>query len=72
MRKALTSVLLEQLKAPASGRFEVSDTKCIGLTFRLTSNGKEIPVFWEHIMRSPVRYGTGLVPSEISRFCRKG
>jgi integrase len=39
MRKLLTTVFVAQLKPPATGRLEVSDTRCSGLSFRLTCNG---------------------------------
>jgi integrase len=39
MRKILTDALLRGLKAPATGRLEVADLKCVGLSFRLTPNG---------------------------------
>jgi integrase len=39
VRKALTDTLISSLKAPASGRIEIADTRCVGLTIRVTSGG---------------------------------
>ncbi len=40
MKRRLTDKFLTSLKAPQSGRLEVSDTEARGLVFRLTSAGK--------------------------------
>jgi hypothetical protein len=38
MKKPLTDSLIRTLAAPASGRVEISDERCSGLTFRMTAN----------------------------------
>ncbi|MBC7585223.1 MAG: DUF4102 domain-containing protein, partial [Tardiphaga sp.] len=38
-QKAFTDNLLKGTKAPASGRLELSDLRCAGLEFRITSGG---------------------------------
>ena len=39
MQKALTDAFIAKLAAPSKGRIEVSDTRCTGLTLRVTNNG---------------------------------
>ena len=39
MQRVLTNSLLRNARPPASGRTEFSDLRCVGLTFRITSNG---------------------------------
>ncbi|HZZ24122.1 MAG TPA: site-specific integrase [Roseiarcus sp.] len=39
MRKSLTDVYVRTVAPPPSGRLEVSDLRCVGLTFRVTKNG---------------------------------
>jgi integrase len=39
MRKTLTDSLLRSVKAPATGRLEIADLKCTGLSFRVTEAG---------------------------------
>ena len=39
MQKALTDAFIAKLAAPSKGRIEVSDTRCTGLTLRVTTNG---------------------------------
>lgn len=39
MARALTDALLRGTKPPAKGRLEFADTRCIGLTYRLTAGG---------------------------------
>src|SRR3984893_97586 len=38
MKKPLTDTLIRTVAAPASGRVEISDERCSGLTFRVTAN----------------------------------
>ena len=39
MRHVLTVTYLESLKPPAAGRFDVTDLRCAGLSFRITVAG---------------------------------
>jgi integrase len=50
MRKLLTATFLESVKSPASGRLEVSDTRCSGLAFRMTVGGEQS---WSFRFRDP-------------------
>src|SRR5436309_9113082 len=37
--KVLTATLIENAKPPSSGRLEIADLRCSGLSFRVTTNG---------------------------------
>lgn len=50
MQRLLTDVFLRTLKAPATGRFEVADTKERGLTYRLSASGA---ASWSFRFRDP-------------------
>ena len=39
MQRQLTAAFLRSVKPPASGRLEISDTRCAGLAFRVTPRG---------------------------------
>src|SRR6478609_9710622 len=39
LQKALTDAFIAKLAASSKGRIEVSDTRCTGLTLRVTTNG---------------------------------
>jgi hypothetical protein len=64
MRKKLTTPYIESLKAPATGRLEVADLTCRGLTFRLTSNGHASWCFRYRDSTSgrPQRFKLGVFP----------
>ena len=64
MQKALTDAFIARLAAPTSGRIEVADTRCVGLTLRVTSNGVKS---WSFRFRakgatSPSRVTLGIYP----------
>ena len=64
MQKALTDAFISALEAPANGRTEVVDTRCVGLTLRVTSNGVKS---WSFRFRargatSPSRVTLGVYP----------
>lgn len=50
MQKTLTDVLVRAIAAPASGRVEVGDTRCAGLTIRVTAAGVKS---WSFRFRDP-------------------
>ncbi|MFD1304167.1 tyrosine-type recombinase/integrase [Methylobacterium marchantiae] len=50
MQKPLTDVLVRGVPAPASGRIELSDTRCKGLELRVTSGGARS---WSFRFRDP-------------------
>jgi integrase len=50
MRKSLTDVYVRTVAPPPSGRLEVSDLRCVGLTFRITTNGAKT---WSLRFRDP-------------------
>jgi integrase len=39
VKKTLTDAFISSLEHPARGRIEIADTRCVGLTLRVTSNG---------------------------------
>ena len=39
MQRQLTDALARSVKPPTSGRLEITDTRCVGLVFRVTPNG---------------------------------
>ena len=47
----LTNVLLEATSAPAAGRVEISDNRCVGLCFRVTAGGVRS---WSFRFRDPL------------------
>ncbi|MEP3638909.1 MAG: Arm DNA-binding domain-containing protein, partial [Paracoccaceae bacterium] len=49
MKKELSDRFLKSLKAPESGRLEVSDTKRPGLRFRLSASGKATWMFEKRV-----------------------
>lgn len=50
MKKPLTDTLIRTVAGPASGRVEISDERCSGLTFRVTANGVRS---WSFRFRDP-------------------
>ena len=64
LQKALTDAFISSLAAPASGRIEVSDTRCVGLTLRVTSGGVKSWSFRFRARgaRSPSRVTLGIYP----------
>lgn len=50
MQKTLTDALLKAAKPPKSGRLEIADLRCVGLVFRVTSNGARS---WSFRFRDP-------------------
>ena len=50
MKRPLTDTLIRTVAAPASGRIEISDERCSGLTFRVTANGVRS---WSFRFRDP-------------------
>ncbi|MCG7392663.1 integrase arm-type DNA-binding domain-containing protein [Microvirga sp. ACRRW] len=64
MKRLLTDIVLRSAEPPSSGRLELSDTRCVGLAFRVTSNGNRS---WSFRFRDPVtnktsRMGLGNYP----------
>jgi Arm DNA-binding domain len=64
LQKALTDAFISALEAPAKGRTEVADTRCVGLTLRVTSNSVKS---WSFRFRargatSPSRVTLGVYP----------
>jgi hypothetical protein len=64
LQKALTDAFILALEAPAKGRTEVADTRCVGLALRVTSNGAKS---WSFRFRargatSPSRVTLGVYP----------
>ena len=49
MKRELTDRYLKSLEAPASGRLEVSDTKRVGLRFRLAASGRASWMFEKRV-----------------------
>jgi hypothetical protein len=39
MQRQLTDAFARSVKPPTSGRLEITDTRCVGLVFRVTPNG---------------------------------
>jgi len=64
LQKALTDAFLSSLEPPAGGRIEVSDTRCVGLTFRITAKGVRSWCFRYRAKgaRSPSRVTLGVYP----------
>ena len=64
MQRPLTDTFIASQKAPASGRIEVSDTRCVGLTLRVTSGGVKSWCFRFRARgaRSPSRVTLGTYP----------
>jgi integrase len=50
MKKPLTDTLIRTIAAPASGRLEITNERCSGLTFRVTANGARS---WSFRFRDP-------------------
>ena len=50
LKKPLTDMLIRTIAAPASGRVEISDERCLGLAFRVTANGVRS---WSFRFRDP-------------------
>ncbi len=64
MRKLLTDIYLKSLKAPISGRVEIADERCPGLSFRVTATDARS---WSFRFRDPntgkpSRFGLGNYP----------
>lgn len=64
MKKVLTDTLLKALKAPTTGRSEIADLRCAGLTFRVTAKDARS---WSFRFRDPktgktTRKGLGSYP----------
>ena len=64
LQKTLTDAFIARLAAPTTGRTEVADTRCVGLTLRVTSNGVKS---WSFRFRargatSPSRVTLGIYP----------
>jgi integrase len=64
MRKVLSDVLLKTTKPPKSGRLEIADDRCSGLSFRVTSTDRRSWSFRFRDPRSskPARCGLGSYP----------
>jgi integrase len=64
MRLILTDVYCKTIKAPASGRTEVADARCSGLTFRVTRHGARSWAFRfrDPTTRRPLRATIGAYP----------
>jgi integrase len=50
MRRLLTDAFIRSIEAPITGRVEVADLRCVGLTIRVTSNGAKS---WSLRFRDP-------------------
>lgn len=67
MKIELTDRYLRALKAPNSGRLEVSDTKRAGLRFRLSSTGSAVWMYEKRVKSGPKRKHTlGAWPEPVS------
>jgi hypothetical protein len=67
MKRDLTDRYLKSLKPPASGRLEVSDTKRVGLRFRLSASGRATWMFEKRVKGGPKRKHTlGVWPEPTS------
>jgi hypothetical protein len=50
MRKPLTDVFVRSVEVPANGRLEITDSRCNGLTLRVTKGGVKS---WSFRFRDP-------------------
>jgi integrase len=67
MKRELTDRFLKSLKPPASGRLEVSDTKRVGLRFRLSASGRTAWMFEKRVRGGQKRKHTlGAWPEPVS------
>ncbi len=67
MQHDLTDRYLKALKAPTSGRIEVSDTKRAGLRFRLSASGNAVWMYEKRVKGGPKRKHTlGAWPEPVS------
>lgn len=67
MKRELTDRFLKSLKAPDKGRIEVSDTKRVGLRFRLSSSGRASWMFEKRVKGGTKRKHTlGAWPEPVS------
>jgi len=64
VQRALTDTFISSLKAPASGRIEVSDTRCVGLALRVAASGAKSWCFRFRVRgaASPSRVTLGTYP----------
>src|SRR4051812_46089076 len=64
MQKVLTDAYLRAVTPPASGRLEISDTRCGGLVLRVTSKGAKSWSFRfrDRITQAPLRVTIGRYP----------
>jgi hypothetical protein len=64
VQRALTDTFISSLAAPANGRTEVSDTRCVGLVLRVTPSGAKSWCFRFRAKgaRSPSRVTLGVYP----------
>lgn len=70
MKRELSNRYLESLKTPAAGRLEISDTKRVGLRFRLSSSGRATWVYEKRVKGGHKRkhtLGTWPEPVGLSR-----
>lgn len=70
MKRELNDRYLRSLKPPQIGRFEVSDTQCVGLRFRLTAHGKATWIYEKRIRGGKKRkfaLGTWPKPTSLSK-----
>lgn len=67
MKIGLTELYLRNLKAPDTGRIEISDAKRPGLRFRLSASGRAVWMFEKRIKGGPKRKHTlGSWPKPVS------
>jgi integrase len=55
MQKALTEALVRTIPAPSSGRLDISDLRCVGLSFRVSAAGARS---WNFRFRDPLSGNT--------------
>lgn len=66
MRRVLDELYLKSLRPDPDKRIEISDTKCPGLRFRLTSNGRATWMFEKRVKDGPKRKHTlGVWPAAL-------
>ena len=70
MKRELDDRFLKSLKPPEAGRLEISDTRCIGLRFRLSAHGKATWIYEKRIRGGKKRkfpLGTWPKPTTLSK-----
>jgi hypothetical protein len=62
LRKVLTDALIRAYPKPTNGRVELADVRCVGLSFRITSQGARS---WSFRFRDRVSGKIGRLPSTL-------